>query len=30
MKEWKPRLTKEQYLSFQRGIGKTELFDGAR
>ncbi len=24
-----PRLTKEAYLSFQRGINKTELYDGA-
>ena len=30
LKSWKPRLTKEQYLSFQRGIGKTERFDGAK
>jgi amidohydrolase len=28
--EFKPRLTKEAYLSFQRGINKTELFDGAK
>src|SRR5215468_8751084 len=27
---WKPRLSKEAYLSFQRGISKTELFDGAK
>jgi amidohydrolase len=30
LKTWKPRLTKEQYLSFQRGIAKTERFDGAK
>jgi len=28
--EFKPRLTKDAYLSFQRGINKTELFDGAK
>jgi len=27
---FKPRLTKEAYLSFQRGINKTELYDGVR
>jgi metal-dependent amidase/aminoacylase/carboxypeptidase family protein len=27
---FKPRLTKEAYLAFQRGIGRTELFDGAK
>ena len=27
---FKPRLTKEAYLSFQRGINKTELYDGAK
>ena len=27
---WTPRMTKEAYLSFQRGISKTELFDGAQ
>jgi amidohydrolase len=25
-----PRMTKEAYLAFQRGIGRTELFDGAK
>jgi amidohydrolase len=25
----KPPMTREQYLSFQRSVGKTELFDGA-
>ncbi len=28
--EFRPRLTKEAYLSFQRGISKTELYDGAK
>jgi amidohydrolase len=28
--EFKPRLSKEAYLSFQRGINKTELYDGAK
>jgi amidohydrolase len=28
--EFKPRLTKEAYLSFQRSINKTELYDGAK
>ena len=28
--DFKPRLTKEAYLSFQRGINKTELYDGAK
>ncbi len=28
--EFTPRLTKEAYLSFQRGINKTELYDGAK
>jgi hypothetical protein len=27
---FKPRMTKEAYLSFQRGIARTELFDGAK
>src|SRR5262245_8000736 len=27
---FKPRMTKEAYLAFQRGIGRTELFDGAK
>jgi amidohydrolase len=30
IREFKPRMTKEAYLTFQRGIGKTELFDGGR
>ena len=28
--EFKPRLSKDAYLAFQRGINKTELFDGAK
>ncbi|MBI1727346.1 MAG: amidohydrolase [Candidatus Rokubacteria bacterium] len=28
--EFKPRMTKEAYLTFQRGIAKTELFDGGK
>jgi amidohydrolase len=30
IREFKPRMTKEAYLSFQRGIAKTELFDGGK
>ena len=30
LKAWKPRMTKEEYLSFQRGISKTELYDGSK
>jgi amidohydrolase len=30
LKTWTPRLTKEAYLSFQRGIARTELFDGSK
>jgi metal-dependent amidase/aminoacylase/carboxypeptidase family protein len=26
LKTWKPRMTREQYLSFQRSISKTELY----
>jgi hypothetical protein len=26
----RPRMTREQYLTSQRGIAKRELFDGAR
>ena len=29
LKAWKPRMTKEEYLTFQRGIARTELYDGA-
>lgn len=28
--EFKPRLSREAYLAFQRGINKTELYDGAK
>jgi amidohydrolase len=28
LQEWKPRMTREDYLAFQRGIAKTELYDG--
>jgi amidohydrolase len=27
---FKPRMSKEQYLAFQRGVARTELFDGAK
>jgi amidohydrolase len=30
LRTWKPRLTKDAYLSFQRGISKTELYDGSK
>jgi amidohydrolase len=30
IREFKPRMTKEAYLTFQRGIAKTELFDGGK
>jgi len=30
IREFKPRMTKEAYLAFQRGIAKTELFDGGK
>ena len=30
LRDWKPRMTTEEYLAFQRGIAKTELFDGSR
>jgi amidohydrolase len=30
LKTWKPRLTKEDYLAFQRGVSRTELFDGSK
>jgi len=26
LKTWKPRMTREAYLSFQRSISKTELY----
>src|SRR4030095_16070564 len=28
LQEWKPRMTREAYLSFQRGVATTELYDG--
>jgi hypothetical protein len=30
LKAWKPRMTKEAYLAFQRGTAKTELYDGGK
>ena len=27
---WTPRLTKDQYLTLQRGVAKTEVFDGSK
>ncbi len=30
LKAWKPRLTREAYLAFQRGVARTEVFDGAK
>jgi len=30
LKSWKPRMTKEEYLAFQRGVAREELFDGAK
>jgi amidohydrolase len=30
IREFKPRMTKEAYLTFQRGIAKTEFFDGGK
>ena len=30
LKTWTPRLTKDAYLSFQRQVARTELFDGAK
>jgi amidohydrolase len=29
LKNWTPRMTKEEYLAFQRGLARQELFDGA-
>jgi amidohydrolase len=29
LKNWTPRMTKEEYLAFQRGVARQELFDGA-
>ena len=28
LKAWKPRMTKEEYLTFQRGVARQERFDG--
>jgi amidohydrolase len=30
LREWTPRMTREGYLAFQRGIARTETFDGAK
>jgi amidohydrolase len=30
IREFKPRMTEEAYLTFQRGIARTELFDGGK
>ncbi len=30
LRSWKPRMTKQEYLAFQRGVARTELFDGAK
>ena len=30
LKSWKPRMTMEAYLAFQRGVARTERFDGAK
>ncbi len=30
VKAWRPRMTKEEYLAFQRTVARTELFDGAK
>jgi amidohydrolase len=27
---WKPRMTKERYLAFQRGLSRREVYDGAQ
>jgi amidohydrolase len=29
LRGWKPRMTKDEYLKFQRGVARTELFDGS-
>lgn len=29
MKTWKPRMTREEYLEFQRGMARVEVYDGA-
>jgi hypothetical protein len=30
LENWTPRMTKEEYLAFQRGIAHRESFDGAK
>ena len=30
LKGFKPRMTKEEYLAFQRGVARTDVFDGAK
>lgn len=30
LKAWTPRMTKEEYLTFQRDVARTEFYDGAR
>jgi hypothetical protein len=25
---WKPRMTRQQYLDFQRSVARTEVYDG--
>ncbi|HKA63896.1 MAG TPA: amidohydrolase, partial [Methylomirabilota bacterium] len=30
LKSWQPRMTMKDYLAFQRGVAKTERFDGAK
>ena len=30
LSSWRPRMTREEYLKFQRGVARTEVFDGAR
>jgi amidohydrolase len=30
LKAWKPRMTKKEYLTFQRGTARTELYDGSK
>ncbi|HET8578740.1 MAG TPA: amidohydrolase, partial [Methylomirabilota bacterium] len=29
LKGFRPRMTKDEYLSFQRGVARAEVFDGA-
>jgi metal-dependent amidase/aminoacylase/carboxypeptidase family protein len=30
LRAWKPRMTRAEYLAFQRGVARQELFDGAK